>query len=399
MILISHSFAADDIVATSLEKALLHAGLAPFSLREFGKMLKHNYAGGSDRTDLDNAWRLAGYRRSTQERSDPGLLLKLIDVLRQVDTLLVLWSGEYTRRYWTRIEWKTAMAMCKRIAVVRLDGTPLDTTIAAAVGRGIVPTIELDAAYRTSDVVNMLLSIHERKTGEVGLKQGEVIDAGTGHSFVLLEHPVLGPLEIAKYPITRQQAAELGAGPFSSSEALPSRDGHPLASITWNEAVDVCRQMSTCSTDYEFRLPSEVEWEFAARAGELTVTGLPLDQADRFALFGQPSSYPVGSKEPNGWGLYDMAGNVKTWTSDAGELTEINGWVQPIPKHDPHEGLDRAHIVRGAWFGQSGIRTLSFPFPQRNEYTQAAVGMRVVRCPQPARGTHEKSRGIQCPEK
>jgi hypothetical protein len=90
MILISHSFAADDILATSLEKGLLHAGLAPFNLREFGKILEFNCAGGSDRTDLDNAWRLAGYQRSTQERSDPGLLLKLIDVLRQVDTLLVL---------------------------------------------------------------------------------------------------------------------------------------------------------------------------------------------------------------------------------------------------------------------------------------------------------------------
>ena len=340
-----------------------------------------------------------GYRRSTQERSDPGLILKLIGVLSQVDTLLVLWSGEYARRYWTRIEWKTAMAMCKKIAVVRLDETPLDPTIATAVARGSVPTIGLDAALRTSSVVSMLLSMRDRDTGGAGLKHGEVIDLGTGYTFVLLQHPALGPLEIAKYPITRHQAAALGAGPFRSRDALPSRDDYPLASITWNEAVAVCRQMSTRSTDYEFRLPSEVEWEFAARAGELTVTGLPLDQSDKFALFGQASSYPVGSKEPNAWGLHDMTGNVLTWTSDVGELTEVNGWVQPIPKLGPHEGSDRGHIVRGAWFGQRSIHTLSLPFPQRNEHAEAAVGMRVVRCPQTARGTYEKSRGIQCPEK
>lgn len=308
MILISHSFASDDILASSLEKGLLQAGLAPFDLDEFGKILEVVYAGGSDRTDLDNAWRRAGYRRSTQERSDPGLILKLIDVLNQVDTLLVLWSGEYARRYWTRIEWKTAMAMCRNLAVVQLDETPLDPTIATAVSRRCVSTIELDSAYRTSSVVNMLLRMRDRNTGGAGLKQGEVIDPGTGHTFVLLEHPALGPLEISKYPITCRQAAELGAGPFTSRNALSSRDELPLASITWNEAAHVCRQMSTRSTGYDFRLPSEVEWEFAARAGELTVTGLPLDQADRFALFGQTSSYPVGTMEPNGWGLYDMAG-------------------------------------------------------------------------------------------
>ena len=397
MILISHSFAADDILATSLEKGLLQAGLDPFDLHEFGKILDFNYAGGSDRTDLDNIWRLAGYQRSTQERSDPELLLKLIDVLRQVDVLLVLWSAEYARRYWTRIEWKTAMAMCKRIAVVQLDETPLDATITLAVTRGFVPTIKLDTAYRTSGVVNMLLSMCDRDIDGTGLKKGEVIDPGTGHTFILLRHPALGPLEIAKYPITRHQAAELGAKPFESPDTLTIRGDHPLAFITWNEAVEVCRIMSTWSVDYRFRLPSEVEWEFAARAGELTRTGLPLDQAGRFALFGQAASYPVGSKEPNGWGLYDMSGNVLTWTSDAGELTEVNGWVQPIPKHDPHEGVDRAHIVRGAWFGQSGIITLSHPFPQRNEQAEAAVGMRVVRCPTPARGIHEKPRGIQCP--
>lgn len=88
-----------------------------------------------------------------------------------------------------------------------------------------------------------------------------------------------------------------------------------------------------------------------------------------------------------------------TWTSDAGELTEVNGWVQPIPKHNPDEGPDRAHVVRGAWFGQLSLHTLSHPFPQRNEYAEAAVGMRVVRYPKPAWRTHDKAREIECPEK
>jgi hypothetical protein len=397
-VLISHSFAADDILATSLEKGLRYAGFKPVDIREFGEHLQRNFAGGSDRVDLDNAFRLAGYRKSMQERSDPNLLIKLVDILREIDIILVLWSAEFTRRYWTRIEWTTAMSMCKHIAVLQLDGTPLSPSLARAVARGTVPSIPLNADYRTATVANALLSMCDTASGRAGVSRGEVRDFETGLDFVVLEHPSLGTLEIAKYPTTRREAAELGSNLFKSPEALSTYDDHPLASITWHEAVEVCRRMSANRSDQEFRLASEVEWEFAARAGELTSTGVPLDQVDRFGVFNQLSSLPVGTKEPNAWGLYDMAGNVAEWTADAGDLTEVNGWVQPVPKHDPSEGGDRAHIVRGGWYGQARFVSLSHRFPQRNEQAEAAVGMRVVRCPRIRSEADSELRGARCPE-
>lgn len=380
-VLISHSFAADDIFAMSLEKALSHVGLAPFNVREFGELLQLNRAEGPDRQDLDIAFRRAGYPRSTQERSDPNLLLKLVDVLRDMDTILILWSGEYARRYWTRIEWTSAMSMCKRIVVLKLDDTPLSPILTKAIARGSVPMIALNIDFKISTVVDTLLSMRDRDISMVGHLLGEVQDPRIGQVFVLLEHPAFGPLEISKYPVTRRVAAELGNNLFKSPHALNECDAHPLASITWYEAMDVCCRMSNGRTDYNFGLASEVEWEFAARAGELTGTGVPLDRVQRFGVFNQSSSSPVGTKEPNAWGLYDMVGNVAEWTSDAGQLNEINGWVQPVPKHDPSEGDDRAHMVRGGWFGQSGITSLSDRFAQRNEFAEAAVGMRIVRYP------------------
>ena len=106
----------------------------------------------------------------------------------------------------------------------------------------------------------------------------------------------------------------------------------------WYGAVEFCRKLSDLSAEkaagYVYRLPTEAEWEYACRAGTTTMYSFGDDesQLDNYAWYRGNSgcspgilsafptfggtTYPVGKKKPNPWGLYDMHGNVCEWCQD-----------------------------------------------------------------------------------
>jgi len=91
----------------------------------------------------------------------------------------------------------------------------------------------------------------------------------------------------------------------------------PAMRVNWHQATAFCEAVGG-------RLPTEAEWEVAARAGSTSAWSFGNDRDALFehAWFGQPadrSPFPVASLEPNDWGLYDMHGNVWEWTSDCQE--------------------------------------------------------------------------------
>lgn len=139
------------------------------------------------------------------------------------------------------------------------------------------------------------------------------------------------PFLLAPHPVTKNLYNTI----TSKSPNTPERDLEPVVNISWNDAISFCNQLSqetglkTCysiSNDGEtiicdwgsngYRLPSEAEWQYACKAGS---SGYRYGELDQIAWYNENSGgqiHNVGGKAPNGWGLYDMLGNVWEWCWD-----------------------------------------------------------------------------------
>jgi formylglycine-generating enzyme required for sulfatase activity len=95
---------------------------------------------------------------------------------------------------------------------------------------------------------------------------------------------------------------------------------HPAIGMTWHNAMTFCRWLSQ-KTGKTYRLPTEAEWEYAARAGSTSAFGFGDDAVglDDYAWYMDNADiepHEVAKKKPNAWGLFDMQGNVCEWVHD-----------------------------------------------------------------------------------
>jgi len=153
----------------------------------------------------------------------------------------------------------------------------------------------------------------------------------------------------------------------------------PVVSVSWFDAVAYCEWLAAL-WNLPVRLPTEAEWEFAARGGfpqRLYPWGdtLPAKQSDRW----RDGPEPVGRGEPNGYGLFDMCQNVHEWCSDWYDP----GYYAVSPQMDPQgpqHGVRRAS-KGGAWrhhikFSRCAARSSIPP-----DFRYADYGFRVVVAP------------------
>ncbi|MDO1448211.1 SUMF1/EgtB/PvdO family nonheme iron enzyme [Rhodocytophaga aerolata] len=136
---------------------------------------------------------------------------------------------------------------------------------------------------------------------------------------------------LAKYPVTQDIYLALTGEKPSTFKG----DKKPVETISWTEAVHFCNTLSAAaglqpcyhtstqanellvdSTANGYRLPSEAEWEYACKAGSTEPRYGELDKIAWYKGNADGTTQPVGMKEPNTWGLYDMLGNVWEWCSD-----------------------------------------------------------------------------------
>lgn len=177
----------------------------------------------------------------------------------------------------------------------------------------------------------------------------------------------------------------------------------PVADVTWYDAVEFCNRLSAregyrpcyrqrfkrwvCDWRADgYRLPTEAEWEYACRAGTTTRYAFGDDpgQLDDYAWFTENSAnrtHEVAQKRPNGWGLYDMHGNVWEWCWDWYAPYDAQPAINPHgPKKPPSSGQRR--VVRDGSFATSPVNLRSadrvYDLPERRS---RFFGFRCVRVP------------------
>jgi len=153
---------------------------------------------------------------------------------------------------------------------------------------------------------------------------------------------ILDSFKIGKYPITQVQYEAL----VNDKKVTKFQREHqyPVENVSWNDAQIFIQKLNEI-TGENFRLPTESEWEFAARGG-IGSNGYLYNDIDNVAWYYENSEWgrisPVGMKAPNELGIYDMSGNVWEWCQDWHEA--YNNEVQQNPR-GPIMG--RSRILRG----------------------------------------------------
>ena len=156
---------------------------------------------------------------------------------------------------------------------------------------------------------------------------------------------------------------------------------HPVEQVTWKLAREFARKLSE-KTGKRYRLPTEAEWEYAARAGtasEFYFGEEPLGEHAWVDDNSDETTHPVGQKKPNAFGLHDMYGNVWEWTDDcwnasyAGAPEDGSAWTS---------GDCGQRVVRGGtWYSKATSvgSTVRAKFSSEIRYSSRGGGLRVVR--------------------
>ena len=125
------------------------------------------------------------------------------------------------------------------------------------------------------------------------------------------------PFYLGKYEVTQAQwEAVMGNNPSVYKGA-----DLPVSTVSWVDARMFVEKLNAKEGHNRYRLPTEAEWEYAARAGSATAYGFGDDpgQLGHYAWYADNADeepHPVGRKRPNAWGLFDMHGNVYEWVQD-----------------------------------------------------------------------------------
>jgi formylglycine-generating enzyme required for sulfatase activity len=158
----------------------------------------------------------------------------------------------------------------------------------------------------------------------------------------------------------------------------------PAINVSWEDAQCYVQWLNRMLHSNAYRLPNEAEWEYAARAGSISeyYWGDP-EQANQYAWFndssGSRTTQPVGRKKPNGFGLYDMAGNAYEWVQDCQHDSYKNAPANASVWLDQNNGDCTRRVLRGgaSYFGIYDLRSANRDW-ENSDYGISTMGFRLA---------------------
>jgi len=152
----------------------------------------------------------------------------------------------------------------------------------------------------------------------------------------------------------------------------------PVEQVSWNDAQKFILMLNEQDPEYIYRLPTEAEWEYAAKAGTTTAYsfGNQEQDLDKYAVYNASQTAQVASKKPNPFDLYDMHGNVYQWCKD--------GYCRaPKGNEDPTgDDSSSSRVLRGgSWNNDARYLLSAHRAAGGLESRSSSVGFRLVRTP------------------
>ena len=242
--------------------------------------------------------------------SGPGTYQKLI-ILQTFSTVTI--TFEYRDDIFTKkLEWKFPENGDQEVMADKIANDISLIFEKAALLHGLSPevsSVEFDS-YKQQ---NKVIRIHGSQGKETSFEFCPILAGmfSMGSNEVKIDQDFY----LGKYPVTQQQwEVVMGNNPSEFKGG-----SLPVETVSWDDAQTFIQKLNTLSGKKLYRLPTETEWEYACRAGSKLAYyyGDDESQLGEYAWYDRNSgqtTHPVGQKKPNGWGLYDMAGNVFEWT-------------------------------------------------------------------------------------
>jgi len=251
----------------------------------------------------------------------------------------------------------------------------LNSLFSAGVNAGFLPEFELGGKSGVSSGQTFNDSMTEM---EFIFVKGGCYEMGSNHGDPD-EKPVhevcVDDFWMGKYEVTQKQwRTIMGNNPssFNGNE-------RPVERVSWLEINDYYLPILNRKSGKKYRLPTEAEWEYAARSGGKNVNFVGTDELVRYAWNDNNSegtTHPVGRKQPNDLGLYDMMGNVWEWVSD---------WYSDIyynqsPRTNPQGSSSELYRVfrGGSWRRYPGSLRATLRNKEEPSYRYNNLGFRLV---------------------
>ena len=212
---------------------------------------------------------------------------------------------------------------------------------------------------------------------------GHSVDENPQHAVTIAR-----PFAIGRFEVTFDEwdacVADGGCNGYKPSDEGWGRGRRPVINVSWDDAIAYVAWLSK-KTGKPYRLPSGAEYEYATRAGTQTTypwgDAVGTNNANCHACGSQwdaRQTAPVGSFPPNGFGLYDMVGNIREWTEDCyheryiGAPTDGSAWI---------EGADcsRRVVKGGSWLLAPAFLRSAYRYWFTTDYRLNYLGFRVAR--------------------